>query len=365
MMQQHLYTEDSSNKEDVMKKSKKLVSIICILTLTITLFCPGLAMASEDAQAEPETGSSEISEPVNPVEEEQTEPTSPETEVDIVAEENTEDQEELVEEPQYQDPIAAMGYYGVTNYGNYRGKNAKRIPIITYHMLCSPAEKAQPAQRNNDLFVSADVFDAQMRWLKAKGYRTISTEEFAKWRFGKMRLPKKSVLITFDDGKYCAIKYGVPILAKYGFKATMFVIGSKVGNTTNIVPNAPLESTYIGRDKMGEVRSKYPNLEFQGHSWNLHYRAKGRKGAAKVLPWRTQRDDLLTQIRVFGYRFLAYPFGSYNKNTIKACKKAGIRMAFTYGSNGWAKRGQNKYKIKRIKISGNQSMNRFYKWFYK
>lgn len=56
------------------------------------------------------------------------------------------------------------------------------------------------------------LFHQQMAYLKNNGYRTISPEmlfHFLKYRH---QIPKKSVLITFDDGYRSVFEYAVPIL---------------------------------------------------------------------------------------------------------------------------------------------------------
>jgi hypothetical protein len=66
------------------------------------------------------------------------------------------------------------------------------IPILTYHRFAKDCD--------SPLCMPAKTFDLQMRYLKENGYHVISAEEllsFLKYRQG---LPKKSVLITMDDG---------------------------------------------------------------------------------------------------------------------------------------------------------------------
>ena len=108
---------------------------------------------------------------------------------------------------------------------SYKGKNATRIPIITYHRVISDKEKKKIKGKNSSLFISVSMFRKQMRWLHKHNYRTISTQEFYDWYTGKIKLPKKSVLITFDDGSYSVMKYALPVLKKYNMKATFFIIG--------------------------------------------------------------------------------------------------------------------------------------------
>ena len=65
----------------------------------------------------------------------------------------------------------------------------------------------------------------------------------------------------------------------------------------------------------------------------------------------------------YGFTFLAYPYGTYTKRSMKAAKASHVKMAFTYGKNGFATKKQNRYAIKRIKIFAGQPMSKFYRWF--
>lgn len=46
---------------------------------------------------------------------------------------------------------------------------------------------------------------------------------------GKMELPNKPILITFDDGYYSNYEYIYPILQKYNSKVSIFIVTDKVG----------------------------------------------------------------------------------------------------------------------------------------
>ncbi len=73
----------------------------------------------------------------------------------------------------------------------------------------------------------------------------------------------------------------------------------------------------------------------------------------------TIRDDLKLSIeKVKNTYSFAYPFGHYNDNTIKALKEVGIKLAFTI-KNGKVKKGMNKYKLPRVRISRGTSIETY------
>ena len=71
---------------------------------------------------------------------------------------------------------------------------SQQIPVFMYHMLTTDSTKT------NNLTVLQSDFRSQMNYLKAKGYTTITMDQFYDSMSKKNVLPVKSVLITFDDG---------------------------------------------------------------------------------------------------------------------------------------------------------------------
>ena len=45
-----------------------------------------------------------------------------------------------------------------------------------------------------------DFFEKQIKLINRLGYKTLTLEEFEKWKKNKIKLPYMSILITFDDG---------------------------------------------------------------------------------------------------------------------------------------------------------------------
>lgn len=240
-------------------------------------------------------------------------------------------------------------------------KNAKKIPVITYHRLVSDTEKKTPGIKNSSVYITTSSFSRQMKWLHKHKYRTISTQEFYDWYTGRKKLPKKSVMITFDDGDYSVIKYALPILKKYNMKACIFMIGNRIGRFTDTASqNGHYE--FIGLDIMALTRLTYPKMEFQSHTYDLHYKTDGT-AAVYLTSYEAQKEDFVAMHDYFGCSVLAYPYGAYTSESIPAARDSHMKMAFTYGKNGFAKKSQNRYAIKRIKIHANQSMKKFCRWF--
>jgi peptidoglycan/xylan/chitin deacetylase (PgdA/CDA1 family) len=165
-------------------------------------------------------------------------------------------------------------------------------------------------------------------------------KEFELFMEGKIRLPKKSVLITIDDG-YMS-KLGIKILNENKINATLFLITSAYG---------PQWYT-----------SEY--VELHSHTHNLHKTGQcpgGQGGGLKCLSKEKIIEDLKKSSELLNNTtVLCYPFYEYNDHTIETMKEAGYTMGFAGSGAGGsykARVGGNKYKIPRYTMNKNSAVN--------
>ena len=111
--------------------------------------------------------------------------------------------------------IFAYWYFGSTNY------LLTGVPVLNYHQVNNKYQTV--------LTMKPENFDEQMKYLHDNDYHSITQEEFDAYMSGDGDLPDRPVMITFDDGYIDNYKEAYPILKKYGFTATIFVITDLVG----------------------------------------------------------------------------------------------------------------------------------------
>lgn len=80
------------------------------------------------------------------------------------------------------------------------------IPVFTFHSI------------------RPKIFEEQLGFLKENSYITVSVDQFYNYLIGKDHIPERAILLTIDDGRKSVWEYGFPLLKKYGFRATVFVI---------------------------------------------------------------------------------------------------------------------------------------------
>lgn len=96
----------------------------------------------------------------------------------------------------------------------------RTLPVLMYHHV-SPSPGLVTCSPEN--------FRSQMAWLAAKGWKTLSAEEFAA-AIDSGNIPRKSVFITFDDGYLDNWVHAHPVLQEFGLKASLFLITGWIGD---------------------------------------------------------------------------------------------------------------------------------------
>ncbi|SDF68630.1 polysaccharide deacetylase family protein [Sporolituus thermophilus] len=199
------------------------------------------------------------------------------------------------------------------------------VPILAYHMV-DPAPEVYS--------VDPAAFEEQMRYLAREGYTAISLAELLDGLAGKRALPAKPIVITFDDGYRDNYTVALPILEKYNFKATVFVIAGQVGR-----------SGYLTWEEIKDMQRRH--VEIGSHT--LSHAAL----TALTLPERQREIGLSKQMleRHLGtpVEFLAYPYGKFDPALFPLLQEAGYRGACS-GIAGLNFQGDNAYRLKRVNI---------------
>lgn len=193
------------------------------------------------------------------------------------------------------------------------------VPILAYHRI---------GGRANRMAISSEAFEAQLRFLSQGGWRVVSLAEFAEFLEGRLALPAKSVVLSFDDGHVSAWHYAYPLLRKYGVPATFFV-------TTDVLGGGD----FLRWEQVREMAAS-GLADFQLHSRshaNLILRLPGESESA----YRARIDseirgprDLLTKQLGRAPRFYAYPFGDANALVVERVAAAGQVLGLTVNPGG-------------------------------
>ena len=214
--------------------------------------------------------------------------------------------------------------------------NNESVPVLMYHSIGTA--------KLNPYVVSADKFNMDMNYLKENGFTTLSTDELYDFMVENKPVPKKSVLITFDDGYVDNYTNAFPILKKYNFKATIFVITGEVDKGKQFLSSVQLKEM----QKNG--------IDIESHT-DSHDKLGTYTYDAQLKTLKISKDYIEKTLNKT-VRYISYPFGSYNLDTLKALNAAGYKMAFT--TNGrWSNISNGILTLNRVFISGFHHSNSF------
>jgi peptidoglycan/xylan/chitin deacetylase (PgdA/CDA1 family) len=214
-------------------------------------------------------------------------------------------------------------------------ENGTKVLVLNYHKI-------------DHTFISLSVrpedFDAQMKYLRDNGYHTITPDELYESLAGKGELPENPVLITFDDGYEDNYTNAYPILKKYGFKATIFVVTGFLDKH---------KKGYLSWDEAREMNKNGINIE--SHTVNHRSMTDLSDDELRMELVESKKKAEAELGHEVGY--IAYPTGTYNLHIAQMVKEAGYKAAFTikYGN---VDKASNIYALERVPIFHTEETNR-------
>ncbi|WP_371371348.1 polysaccharide deacetylase family protein [Sporomusa aerivorans] len=211
------------------------------------------------------------------------------------------------------------------------------VPVLNYHKVDA---------LHHALSIPSEEFEEQMAYLSRNGFTTITPDALMAYLNHGKALPEKPILITFDDGYLDNFTNAYPIMKKYGFTATIFLVTSLVGH----------DERFMTWDQVRMMQQD--GFVFGSHTVSHTPLTKlSREQAMDELV--NSRKEIEQQLGSKP-KYFAYPTGAYNLPVEELVKQAGYRAAFTirYGQAGTE---SNPYALERIPIfKGQQTFRSFF-----
>ena len=219
--------------------------------------------------------------------------------------------------------------------------NTSGVPVMMYHYVYTKNDVPKPL--NSNYILDTDL-EAQLKYLKDNNYYFPSFDELRAYVDGKIALPEKSAIITFDDAQRYFLKYGIPIMNKYEIPATSFVIGIVDGDK-----------------KIKKYATPY--VAFESHSFDMH-KAGGNIGHGGVISALT-KDQIIadmqkSQTQVGANNAFAFPFGDITNDGKAAVEEAGFDVAFST-VHGKVYPKDDFRVLRRVRVNGGNPLESFIK----
>ncbi len=193
----------------------------------------------------------------------------------------------------------------------------------------SPIEVRQDYSDNlpSPLFVSLENFSAQMDYLYANHYHTLTLDEVKAYYYEGTKLKENSVLITFDDCYQSMKLYAYPLLKKYQFHAVAFVVTGWLNHVDR--PFTPEKSVCLTEHDLYGMSDVF---EYANHTDLFHTRQSqtiSQLTAANDDEFAQDLDRCNTHPVIGAKDVFAYPFGLFTERNVKLLHQKEFRLAFT------------------------------------
>ena len=225
---------------------------------------------------------------------------------------------------------AMMILLGIICAGNFLLPEPEGFPILEYHQVTDA-----PLDPVYEIYnVPPADFNAQLDYLQAEGYTTITLQDFMRVVHGKGELPAKPIVLTFDDGYKDNYSEMLPILEAHKMTAVVYVITNELG-----------KENYLNLDELKDMQRR--GLEIGSHTAD-HLPLTSLD---KTFQRRQIRDSkiFLEWSGLETIYSLSYPNGAFNSEIEKILREENYLTAVT-GEVGLNTVGTNPYELYRVHI---------------
>ncbi|WP_167855182.1 polysaccharide deacetylase family protein [Hymenobacter wooponensis] len=231
--------------------------------------------------------------------------------------------------------------------------NSSGVPVLMYHALVDTYEPYMAA-----VHVETAAFELQMGWLAAHGYRSISPMQLLQALEENQPLPN-SVVITFDDGYASLLQKALPILARYGFSATLFLTTESVGwptykNLPEFGDSVPLEDRPLTWDEVRVLQAAGWSIEAHSRTHQNHRNLTSAELQQEMGGSKAQIEACLHS----AVQFYAFPYGKYTAGSLELLDALNYRAGFSVHP-GQANSKDDVRRLPRLEITAQCGLEEF------
>lgn len=230
--------------------------------------------------------------------------------------------------------------------------NGEGALVLCYHAIADHSHDAVLSQYS----VPRETFEAHIRSLERRGFNFVSADDLLQHLKGLCPLPKKAVLLTFDDCYTDLLETARAVLQPKGIPALAFAV-TGLGSATNEWDQAHgiAKLDILGSEGLRALEAAGVTI---GSHARTHRPLPGLVDAELTREVAGSMDDL-EQAGVRRPRYFAYPYGMQDSRCIEAVDRAGYALGFGLADRV-AKPGQNMFNVHRVMIHPYDSRLRFW-----
>jgi len=228
-------------------------------------------------------------------------------------------------------------------YRQARAARSKlRIPVVMYHRVVATAAEGG----KHGIWVTRERFDAQLTSLERRGFTSVTFRDVSAHLDGRRALPRRPILLTFDDGYADNHGLAFPLLKRHGMTAVVFLVGDS-GIRSNAWDAGEGEPPVPLLDDAQVTEMSAAGVEFGSHT-ATHTRLTSLSPERLAAELEGSRRSLEARL---GVRVLSlcYPYGAVSPAVKEATAAAGYRFGVASDS-GPARFGDDLFEIRRAQV---------------
>lgn len=212
--------------------------------------------------------------------------------------------------------------------------SGRALPVVMYHHITEKPSRA------GKYVVTVDELKSDLETIEKSGYVTVTIRDLAAYVNGEKDLPEKIVLLTFDDGFESVREFAWPLLSEKHMSAAAFAVGS-ITEVYSRNGDRNVNYAYLNWDDLRELDGS-DEFEVHSHTYDMH--GLGTDGKRKGLSRKRgeslsdyekalkedlmRMQELLKNCSSVESLAVAYPYGSYSKETSEIVRSLGFKASF-------------------------------------
>ncbi|MEG4339084.1 sulfotransferase [Microcoleus sp. D3_18_C2] len=213
----------------------------------------------------------------------------------------------------------------------------QRLPILSYRRISPDSLDA----------VSPQVLEQQLQYLKDRGYYSASWENWQSAKRDKTPLPGKAVLMTFDGGYLDFFQYAWPLLKRFDFTATVFLVAESIGKTNSWEKAEFEEVQLMGWPEILQLQNA--GIEFG--SMSATHQPLTALSPTEIVREGAKSRAILERGLEKSVKCFAYPYGDVDPIVAHLIGASGYTFGVSYKLN-YSSFDDNLMSLPRIKVTG-------------
>lgn len=241
--------------------------------------------------------------------------------------------------------------------------NKNQVRILCYHRVCDLPETNDSMMYLN---VPPEAFAQQMAFLSQNGFNVITLDQFIDYKYENKKYPSKTVIITFDDGYRDNYINAFPILEKYNFRGTFFIVtdyidGDRIFHWLKLGGKSLAHSQGNKQYWLPLSQGQILDMSAQGACFGSHTRSHcsfNSVDKSVAMEELKGSKEYLEKILRKPVRCFCYPYGDTNKSVKSLVKAAGYSAAVSTMAGGNTLKSDF-FELRRIVINKKDSYAKF------